>query len=59
MMSGMTASPSVSTRSVASITEVSGSPSITTDIAPIPIAIPATMGSPGRCDMAIPPAVPR
>ena len=58
MTSGITASPSEPSRSVASITEVSGSPSITTDMAPIPIARPGTSSIPGRCDAAMPPAAP-
>ncbi len=32
---------------------------MTTHIAPIPMATPATIGSPGRCESAIPPAAPR
>lgn len=40
------------------MTDVSGSPSITTDIAPMPMASPATMGRPGRWDIAMPPAAP-
>ena len=43
---------------MASSTEVSGSLSITADIAPMPMATPDTSGSPGRCDIAIPPAAP-
>jgi hypothetical protein len=31
---------------------------MTTDIAPMPVATPATSGNPGRCDMAMPPAAP-
>src|SRR5262249_2885224 len=44
---------------VASSTQVSGRRSIETDTAPIPIAVPVSMGSPGRCDIAIPSAAPR
>jgi len=43
---------------VASSTDVNGSVSMTTDIAPIPMATPATICSPGRCDMAMPPVEP-
>src|SRR5207302_10832259 len=56
--SGMTASPSDSSSSVAISTDVSGSLSITTIMAPIPIAAPATRGRPGACDSATPPAPP-
>jgi hypothetical protein len=31
---------------------------MTTDIAPMPVATPATSGNPGRCDRAMPPAAP-
>ena len=44
---------------MASSTEVSGSRSMTAHIAPMPMAAPATRGSPGRWDRAIPPAAPR
>ena len=54
----MTARPSEASSRVASRTEVSGSRSITTDIAPMPMATPATSGSPGRCDSAMPPTAP-
>jgi hypothetical protein len=43
---------------VASSTAVIGSVSITAVIAPMPMATPATSGSPGRCDAAIPPTAP-
>ena len=39
-------------------TDVSGSPSIATIIAPIPIAAPAIIGRPGRWESAMPPAAP-
>ena len=55
----MTARPSEASSRVASRTEVSGSLSITTDIAPMPMATPSTSGRPGRCDSATPPAAPR
>lgn len=58
MTSGMTASPSEASRRVASSTEVSGSVSMTALIAPMPIAAPATAGSPGRCENAMPIAAP-
>ena len=41
-----------------SSTETSGRPNIATVIAPIPMATPAIIGSPGRCDNAMPPAAP-
>ena len=56
--SGMTARPSEASSRVASRTEVSGSLSITTAIAPMPMATPSISGSPGRCDSAMPPAAP-
>ena len=43
---------------VATSTDVSGRSSITTHIAPMPVATPATSGNPGRCDNAMPPAPP-
>ena len=55
----MTARPSDASSSEASRTEVSGSLSITTDIAPMPMATPATSDSPGRCDSRTPPTPPR
>jgi hypothetical protein len=55
----MTASPSSASSSVANRTEVNGNLSSTTDIAPMPMAAPATSGNPGRWDSAIPPAAPR
>jgi hypothetical protein len=58
MTSGITARPSEASRSVASSTDVSGRPSIATDIAPMPVATPATSGKPGRWDKAMPPAAP-
>ena len=58
MTSGVTASPSENSKIVASSTEVSGSVSITTDIAPRPMATAGTSGNPGRCDRAMPPAAP-
>ena len=54
----MTARPSEDSSREASRTEVSGSLSITTDIAPMPMATPSTSDSPGRCDSATPPAAP-
>ena len=54
----MTVTPSDPSSSVASSTEVSGRVSITTVIAPMPIATAGTSGSPGRWDSAMPPAVP-
>jgi hypothetical protein len=54
----MTATPSEASSKEASKTEVSGSLSITTDIAPTPMATPSISGSPGRCDSAMPPAAP-
>src|SRR5664279_1940084 len=59
MTSGVTASPSESSSSVASRTEVIGSRSIVTHIAPIPMAAAGTTGNPGKWDNAIPPAAPR
>ena len=56
--SGIAASPSEASSSVASSVEVSGSASITVDIAPMPIATAGTSSSPGRCDAAMPPAAP-
>ena len=44
---------------VAISTEVSGSRSTATVIAPIPMATAGTSGSPGRCDIATPPTAPR
>ena len=41
-----------------SSTEVSGRPSIVTAMAPMPMATPAIMGRPARCDSAMPPAAP-
>ena len=55
----MTARPSEASSREASRTEVSGSLSMTTDIAAMPMATPSTSGSPGRCDSATPPAAPR
>ena len=57
--SGITARASDPSSREASKTEVSGSLSITTVIAPMPMATPSTSGSPGRCDRATPPAAPR
>jgi len=57
--SGITAGPSDSSNRVANKTEVNGSLSITTHIAPMPMATPGTSGNPGRCDIATPPAAPR
>ncbi len=54
----MTARPSEVSSTVASSTDVIGSRSITAHMAPIPIAAPATGGSPGRCDSASPPTAP-
>ena len=56
--SGVTGTPSEPSSRLASRTEVSGSLSITADIAPMPMATAGTSGSPGRCDMAMPPAAP-
>ena len=58
MTSGTTVMPSVPRNSVVSSTAVSGKPSSTAHIAPMPIAAPATAGSPGRWDSAMPPAAP-
>ena len=54
----MRARPSEASSSVASSTEVIGRVSITTLIAPMPMATPAIIGSPGRWDRAMPPAAP-
>ena len=56
--SGVTASPSEASSKVASSTEVSGSRSIATVIAPMPMATAGTSGRPGRCDIAAPPTAP-
>ena len=55
---GMRVTPSDCRNSTVSSTEVSGNRSIVTAIAPIPIATPATIGSPGRWDSATPTAAP-
>ena len=57
--SGITSRPSENSSRVASITEVRGSLSIATDMAPMPMATPATSGRPGAWDSAMPPAAPR
>jgi len=58
MTSGVTAKLSDESNSTASSTAVSGSRSIPTTMAPMPIATAGTSGSPGRCDSATPPAAP-
>ena len=58
MTSGITASPSENSSSVASITEVIGSLSMETLIAPIPMATAGTSGRPGAWESSIPPAAP-
>ena len=54
----MSVTPSAARKSVVSSTEVSGRPSIAVVIAPMPIAAPAIIGSPPRCESAMPPAAP-
>jgi len=56
--SGDSAMPSALMKSVARSTAVNGSPSMTAVIAPMPIAAPAIIGRPGRCERAIPPTAP-
>ncbi len=56
--SGMTASPSLASSSVASSVELNGSRSITVLMAPMPMATPGTRVSPGRWAAAIPAAAP-
>ena len=58
MINGMRAISSASRKMAVSSTEVSGRPSIVTAMAPIPMATPAIMGRPARCDRAMPPAAP-
>ena len=59
MTSGIAASPSEPSTNVATRTEVSGSRSMATQAAPIPIAIAGTRGRPGRWVSRIPTASPR
>jgi len=58
MISGIVLMPLVPRNSVVIRTAVRGSWSIPAVIAAIPIAAPAIIGRPGRCDSAIPPAAP-
>jgi hypothetical protein len=58
IVSGIVLIPSVPRKRVVSSTAVIGSCSIPAVIAPIPMAAPAIIGRPGRCDIAIPPAAP-
>ena len=53
--SGMTARPSDASSREASKTEVSGSLSMTTDMAPMPMATPSNKWQPGQVDRATPP----
>src|SRR5215208_3551176 len=53
---GMSVMPSAPRNNVVIITDVSGRPSIAVIMAPMPIAAPATIGSPIACESSIPPA---
>src|ERR1700759_4088821 len=58
MTIGMTAKPSDPRKIVVTNTDVKGRPSMTQVMLPMPMAAPATMGRPGRWDMAMPKAAP-
>ena len=58
MTSGITAIPSESSSSVASSTAVIGSRSMVAVIAPMPMAMAATSGRPGKYDSTAPATAP-
>ena len=58
MTTGMSVRPSAPRKSVVSMTDVSGRPSMAVISAPMPMAAPTIIGRPARCDSAMPPAAP-